>query len=143
MRDRSRQLPHRRDTIGVRQRLSFFLRTSAFCHIHHGPDEFDHVAGRVENRVADGLDLSNLAARKHNSIGYVEISLFEDCCPEVFCSASPIIRMEAPSKFFKSRQPCCGIKTLQPERFLGPIGDFARRRDHRPTARVAQSLRFR
>ena len=38
MGDRGRQLPHGHDAIGVRERLSFFLRPPAFGHIHHGPD---------------------------------------------------------------------------------------------------------
>ena len=54
MGDRGRQLPHGRDAIGVRERLSFFLRPPAFGHIHQGPHEFDHIAGWAENRVADG-----------------------------------------------------------------------------------------
>ena len=73
MGDRGRQLPHRRDAIGVRERLSFLLRTPAFGHIHHGPHEFDDMAGCAENRVANGLDLSDLAVGMHNSIAYVEI----------------------------------------------------------------------
>ena len=111
MGDRGRQLPHGRDAIGVRERLSVFLRPPAFGHIHHGPHDFDHFAGWAENRVADGLDLSDLAARMHNSIAYVPIYLFADCCLEVFCSSDPVIRMEAPLQFFKSRRPPCGIES--------------------------------
>ena len=99
--DRGRQLPHSRDAIGVRERLSFFLRPPAFGHIHQGPHEFDHIAGWPENRVADGLDHSYLAARMHNSIAMVEIYLFPDCCPEVFSSSGPVIEMDAPLEFFK------------------------------------------
>jgi hypothetical protein len=29
----------------VRERVSLFLRPPAFSHIHHGPHEFDHIAG--------------------------------------------------------------------------------------------------
>ena len=41
MGDRGRQLPHGHDAVGVRERLSFFLRPPAFGHIHHRPHEFD------------------------------------------------------------------------------------------------------
>jgi hypothetical protein len=126
MGDRGRQLAHGRDAIGVRERLSFFLRPPAFGHIHQGPDEFDHIAGWAENRVADGLDLSDFATRMHNSIAMVEIYLFADCCPEVFFSAGPVIGMDAPLEFFKSRRPSCGIESGNAEYFFGPVGMFAR-----------------
>jgi hypothetical protein len=142
MSDRGRQLPHGRDAIGVRERLSLFLRPPAFGHIHHGAHEFDHIAGWTENRVADGLDLSDLAVRMHNSIAYVPIYLFADCSLEMFCGSGPVIGMEAPLEFFKSRRPPCGIETQNAERFLRPVGMFAGRRDTRPAARVTQPLRF-
>jgi hypothetical protein len=93
--------------------------------------------------VADDLDLSDLAARMHNSIAMVEIYLFADCCPEVFFSSGPVIGMDAPLEFFKSRRPPGGIESRYAEDFLGPVGMFAGRRDTCPTARVAQPLRFR
>jgi hypothetical protein len=66
MSDRGRQLAHGRDAIGVRERLSFFLRPPAFGHIHQGPHEFDQIAGWADNRVADDVDISDLAARMLN-----------------------------------------------------------------------------
>src|SRR4029077_17509951 len=86
----------------------------AFGHIHQRPHEFDHIAGWTEDRVADALDLSDLAARMHNSIAMVEIDLFPDCFAEVFSSSSPVIGMDAPFEFFKSRRPFCGIESLYP-----------------------------
>ncbi len=143
MSDRGRQLPDGRNAIGVRERLSFFVRPPAFGHIHHGPHEFYHIAGWAENGVADGLDLSDLTARMHNSIACVELCLFTDCCLEVFSSSGPIIGMDAQPEFSKPRRPPSGIETQNAKRFLGPVGMFAGRRDACPTARVAQPLRFR
>jgi hypothetical protein len=78
----------------------------------------------------------------HNPIAMVEIYLFPDCCPEVFSSSGPVIGMDAPFEFFKTRRPFCGIESRYAEYFFGPVGMFADRRDTCPTARVAQSLRF-
>src|SRR5258706_6324907 len=128
MGDRGRQLPQGRDAMGVRERLSLFLRPPAFSHIHQGPNEFDHIAGWAENRVTYGLDLSDLAAWMRNSIADVEIYLFADCRLEAFCSSGPVIRMKAPLQFSKSRRPPCGIETQNAERFLGKVGIFASRR---------------
>src|SRR5260370_17453547 len=105
-----------------RESLCLVPRPPAFGHIHHGPHEFGHIAGRVENRVADGLDLSDLPIRMHNSIDYVEICLFADCCLEVFCRSGPVIGMDAPLQFFKSRRPPTRIETPNPEPFpLPPV----------------------
>jgi hypothetical protein len=73
----------------------------------------------------------------------VEIYLFADCGPEAFFSSGPVIGMDAPLEFFKSRRAPCGIESRYAEDFLGPVGMFAGRRDTCPTARVAQPLRFR
>src|SRR5207244_10573867 len=120
MRDRGRQLPHGHDAIGVGERLSLFLRPAAFCHIDQGPHEFDEIAGWAENGVADDVDLSDLAARMHNSIAMVEIYLFADCGPEVFFSSGLVIGMYAPLEFFKSRRAPCGIESRYAEDFLRP-----------------------
>jgi len=73
----------------------------------------------------------------------VEIDLFPDCLPEPFSSSGPIIGMDAPLEFFKSRRRSCGIESRYAEYFFGPVGMFADRRDTCPTAGVAQPLRFR
>ena len=143
MGDRGRKLPHGRDAIGVRERLSFFLRSPALGHVHQCPDEFDHIAGGGDNRVANDMDLSDLAARMHNSIVVVEIRLSPDCFPKTFSSSGPIIGMDTSLEFFKSRWSPCGIETRYAEYFFGPVGMFADRRDTCPTARVAKPLRFR
>src|SRR6202035_4537821 len=54
-----------------------------------------------------------------------------------------VIGMDAPLEFFKSRRPPCGIETVNAERFLGPVGMSAGRRDTCPTARVTEPLRLR
>jgi hypothetical protein len=125
----------------VREGLPFFLRPPAFGHVHHGPHDFDHIAGRAENRMADGLDLSDLTAGMHNSIAYVELCLIADCSPEMFCSSRPVIGMEALLQFFKPRRPPNGIETQNAERFFGPVGMFAALRGTCPTARVSPRRR--
>src|SRR5260370_35458896 len=88
----------------------FCSRPPALGHIHHGPDVFDQFAGPVENRVADDVELSDLAVRMHDSIAMVEICFFPDCFPEAFFSSGPVIGMDAPLEFFKSRRPAGRIE---------------------------------
>ena len=95
----------------MRQRLPFFLRTPAFGYIHHGPYEFDHIAGWAGNRVANDVDVSDFAAQMHYSIAMVEICLFADCYPEVFFRSGPVVGMDALLEFFKTRRPPCGIES--------------------------------
>ena len=53
-----------------------------------------------------------------------------------FGELRPVIRMEAPLQFFKSRRPPRRIETQNAKGFLGKVGMFAGRGDRCPTARV-------
>ena len=71
VRDRGRQLAHRRQPRHVRQlRLGMaqrLLGLLAFGHIHHGPHEFNRSTGGVEHRMAYGVDVSHRAVGKHDA----------------------------------------------------------------------------
>jgi len=76
----------------------------AFGHVHIGTDEFNDVAGCVENRMPDPMNVLEWSRLKNSSENHVVIGVLTDGFFQVFDQPASILRMNALKKCLN-----CGI----------------------------------
>src|SRR5262245_27211535 len=73
---------------------TLFIRLLAFGHVHDGPDEFNHIARRVEHRMSDSMEVFHRAVWKNGSVLYLERRPFTDGSIDALADPGSIIRMQ-------------------------------------------------
>src|SRR5689334_11794925 len=119
------------------------LSPLAFGHVHHGTYEFNEIAGWAQNGMAYHVDVSEFAARRNESVIQLELRFVTARFLDRFAEFGLIIGMDALKERFVSRLTTVRIKTQYAVAFFGEVLDLTRGRYRRPTARVAEPLRFR
>jgi hypothetical protein len=85
-------------SLTLAQRL---FRPLAFGHVHIRADNFNKIAGRVENGMAYRVDVLESAVRKNRPENPFEVCPFTDCSLEDFGGPGSIVGMNVPVKFFE------------------------------------------
>jgi hypothetical protein len=97
---------------------TLFLRPLAFGHVHGGPDEFHHIAGRGEHRMADSVEVLHRAVRQNGSEIYLELRPFTDGSLEDLDGPGSILRMNALDNRFEWRYTPFRIEAVHAVEFL-------------------------
>src|SRR5258706_12380061 len=124
------------------QPLSDHLGPLALGDVHSGTDEFNDIAGCVENRMTYSENVLEGAVRKNGSENHLVIRPFTECSFQVVDEPASILRMNALQKGFKWRYTPFRIEAVQSIGLPRPVGGLSGGDVQRPTARVAQPLRF-
>ena len=106
-------------------------------------DEFNEIAGSIENRVFHQADVSRLAARKNDSAIQLVFRFFANGLLRGVDVPFSIQWMNALDAFFPWRQVPFDIEATDATPLLGGVGDFPSGDVPCATARVAQPLGFR
>src|SRR5439155_4045461 len=126
--------------LGSAQRL---FGTLTFSCIDNSAHELHKMTALVANRMTDGVDVLDGAARVNNSVICFELRFFANGLFEQFPHSFLILRTKALKEYFESRRPGVRIETKHAISFLRPVPDFARGGPPRPTPRAAEPLCFR
>jgi hypothetical protein len=93
--------------------------------------------------MAYHVDVPDLATGTNESVIQLELRFVAASFLDRFAEFGLIIGMDALKERFVSRLTTVRIKTQYAVAFFGEVLDFTRGRYRRPTARVAEPLRFR
>jgi hypothetical protein len=111
--------------------------------VRRAPHELHQIPGCVQNRMADGVDVFDGAARKKDSEFQFVFQLFIDCSIDCPLPLGSILRMSAQQTFSKSRRPIFWIEAINAVPFLGQMHGVSSRYPPGPTPCVREPLRFR
>src|SRR5713101_7992088 len=103
------------------QSLALFLRPLAFGDVDHATHELHQIPGCVQDRMADGVDVFDSAARKKDSDFHSVIRLFTYCSIDCRLPLGSILRMNALQPFFPSRRAFFWIEAIYAIPFLGKV----------------------
>ena len=146
MGDRGGELPHRCNPMNMGELVlrvqARLFSPPALGHVDRGADEFDKIAGRVENRVAQCVDVFYCAVWVNGSVIQLEIRPFRNSALDPIPSPFAVLRMHAPGPVFPNRDTRSRIETKQAVVFLRGMDELSGRDVERPAACVAQPLRF-
>src|SRR5260370_41792386 len=117
---------------------AFFVRTFALGYVDHGPHEFTHVAGLVEDRMAHDVNVPDSFVRMNDSVVQFEIRLLADGFPEPFPAMGLIVRMNPLKEGFESCWQRMRAEPQYPKAILRPVSDATGRRTPRPTPSMTQ-----
>src|SRR5580658_3319617 len=95
------------------QSLVLLLSLSAFGHVHYHPHHLCYFAECVQNRVADGTNISDGRVRKQNSELRVQIRFFGYCSVECLFISSPIFGMNSLQPLFPGGHTVLRIEVLE------------------------------
>src|ERR1700733_15749647 len=96
---------HAADMCEIHLRLAKrFFAQLALGNVRRAAPELRQIAGCVQNRMADGVDVSDRAVWKKDSEFHFVIRLFSDCLIDCPSPLGSILRMSAQQPFFKSRR---------------------------------------
>src|SRR5580658_8611198 len=103
------------------QSLVLLLSLSAFGHVHYHPHHLCYFANCVQNRVADGTNISDGRVRKQNSELRVQVRFVGYCSVECLFISSPILGMNSLQPLFPGGHSVRRIKVLEAMPFLRKV----------------------
>src|SRR5271169_2232523 len=90
--------------------LKSLLGVLAIRYVDHGAYKLIEIAGSVEDRMTDDMNVPDPFFRMHDSVDQFEIRFVTDGFIEPFSDYRLIVRMNPMDEFFESRQPASGIE---------------------------------
>src|ERR1700690_1748919 len=123
--------------------LKRLLGALALRYIDYGTYELIEIAGSVEDRMTDGVNVPDPFFRMNDPVVHFEIRFVADGFLGPFHGCRLIVRMNSMKEFFESRQRASGIETQYAVAHRRPVPDIAGRGVPCPTASLTESLRFR
>ncbi len=127
----------------IRLRLAQRLfRPLALSDIRRATDELHQVAGSVQNRMANGVDVFHRGARKKNSEFHVVVRLFAHCSVDCFLPLASVLRMNALQSLFESRYAILQVEAIYPIPFVGQVHSISSCYLPDPTPRMREPLCF-
>jgi hypothetical protein len=117
------------------QPLALFLCPLALGHVHQETHELAGLAGRFENRMTDGLNVSRRTVRENDSVMHVDILPCAACALESFGYQGAIARMNTLMKVFE-RRLTVRVETIYAGMFVGRVADLPSYDIARPAACV-------
>src|SRR5207253_9902698 len=98
----------------ARPRLGLLVSTD----IHRAPHKMHQIPRRVQNRMAECVDVFGRAVTKKDSKLHLVIRFFTDCSIGCLLPLGSILRMNAGQPFFPSRQALFWIEAIYAIPFL-------------------------
>src|ERR1700742_4182693 len=83
----------------------------ALGYIDHGAYKFIQIAGSVEDRMTDNMNVPDPSFRMHNAVVHFKIRFVANGLIEPFPDHRLIARMNPMGEFFESRQRAGGIES--------------------------------
>src|ERR1700693_3221930 len=115
-----------------------FLGTLAFRYIDHGTHELAEIAGSVEDRMTDDVNVPDPFFRMNDPVVQFEIRFVADGFLEPFLGRRLIVRMKVTKEVFESRQWASGIESQHAVAHLRPVPDITGRGVPCPTPSLTE-----
>src|SRR5258708_12287094 len=90
-------------------------------YIDHGTNELTEIAGSIEDRMTDRVNVPDPFFRMNDPIVQFEIRFVADGLVEPFPARRLIVRMNSMKEFFESRQRAGGLEPQHPVPPLPPV----------------------
>src|SRR5260370_6628629 len=111
-------------------------------YIDHGTNELTSIAGSIEDRMTDRVNVPDPFFRMNDPIVQFEIRFVADGLLEPLPARRLIVRMNPAEEFFESRQQARGIEPQHAVTHLRPVPDITCHGAPCPTASLTESLCF-
>src|SRR5260370_10778808 len=107
--------------------LKRLFGTLALRYIDHGTHELFEIAGSVEDRMTDDVNVPDPFFRMNDPVVQFEIRFVADGFLEPFPERRLIVRMNSLKEFLESRQRASGIESQHAVAHLRPVPDITGR----------------
>src|ERR1700757_538972 len=116
------------------QTLSLLFCTFEVRDVYRRAHELNNISGAIQDRMPSGTRVSNRSVREDDSVLDLVLRLLRRCIAHGFIYPFAILWVHSFQEHCARRWTLLGVKTTDPEHFVGPVKRLLCRRVIGPTA---------